>query len=145
MAVRAAPIILRGGEVPRTFDPWVAVLAPVFSDDGEVTYYVPKGTWTHFQTNEKVEGPRWVRERHGFSSIPLLVRSGAAIAIGDTEDRPDYRHEDNVMLRAYELAEEVPVTVSVGAAVFMVVRGGGTLRVIARAGVRHGSYSAELF
>ena len=51
------------------------LVAPVFSDEGDVAYYVPEGTWTHFLTGATVTGPRWVRERHGF-----LQRAAAGAA-----------------------------------------------------------------
>ena len=81
------------------------LVAPVFTEDGEVSYYVPPGTWTHFLTGEQVEGGRWVRERHGFLSVPLLVRPGAVVPVGAVDDRPDYDYADGVTLRAYALAD----------------------------------------
>ncbi|MBX6768223.1 MAG: alpha-xylosidase, partial [Actinomadura rubrobrunea] len=66
------------------------LVAPVFSADGQVAYYVPDGVWTHYLTGEQVRGGRWVRERHGFDSLPLLVRPGAVIPEGAVDDRPDY-------------------------------------------------------
>lgn len=104
------------------------LVAPVFSDDGDVSYYVPEGTWTHYLTGRTVTGPRWVRERHGFDSVPLLVRPGAVIPVGAVADRPDYDHADGVTLRAYDLGRGAQVTVSVGEVTFTVVREGDTLR-----------------
>ncbi|MEV6784556.1 alpha-xylosidase, partial [Streptomyces sp. NPDC051098] len=79
------------------------LVAPVFNDAGDVSYYVPEGTWTHLLTGEEVQGPRWVRERHGFDSVPVLVRPGAVLPIGAVDDRPDYAYADGVTLRAYGL------------------------------------------
>ncbi|MFE2507561.1 alpha-xylosidase [Streptomyces naganishii] len=104
------------------------LVAPVFSDEGEVTYYVPEGTWTDFVTGREVSGPGWVRERHGFSSVPLLVRPGAVIPVGAVEDRPDYDHADGVTLRAYRLGDGRRVAVRAGGVDFTVVREGGALR-----------------
>jgi len=55
------------------------LVAPVFSDD-VVDYYVPAGRWTNLLSGAIVEGPRWVRESHGFLSLPLLVRDGTLLA-----------------------------------------------------------------
>jgi alpha-D-xyloside xylohydrolase len=66
------------------------LVAPVFSDDGDVDVYVPSGAWTNFFDGTRVSGPGWVRQRHGFSSLPLLVRPGAVIPVGSRTDRPDY-------------------------------------------------------
>ena len=40
----------------------------------------PQGTWTHLLDGRTVTGPRWVRERHGFDSLPAAgpARHGAA-------------------------------------------------------------------
>ena len=58
------------------------LVAPVFSDDGEVDVYVPAGEWTSWWDGSTVSGPGWVRQRHGFDSLPLLVRPGAVLATG---------------------------------------------------------------
>ncbi|MFW5697879.1 MAG: alpha-xylosidase [Fimbriimonadaceae bacterium] len=66
------------------------LVAPVFSDEGDVEYYVPAGKWTKLLTGEEIEGPRWVRERHDLDSIPLLVRPDTLLPIGTRDDGPDY-------------------------------------------------------
>lgn len=77
------------------------LVAPVFSETGEVDVYLPAGTWTSLLTGERVEGGRWVRETHGFESMPLYVRPGAVIARGTRNDRPDYDLLSEVELVAY--------------------------------------------
>jgi alpha-D-xyloside xylohydrolase len=52
------------------------LVAPVFSEDGEVAYYLPEGEWTGLLSGEAVKGGRWKTEKHGFLSLPLLVRAG---------------------------------------------------------------------
>jgi alpha-D-xyloside xylohydrolase len=52
------------------------LVAPVFSEDGEVSYYIPAGEWTQLLTGETVQGGCWKTETHGFLSLPLLVRGG---------------------------------------------------------------------
>jgi alpha-D-xyloside xylohydrolase len=89
------------------------LVAPVFTEDGTVDYYVPDGEWTHYLTGETITGPRWVRERHGFDSVPLLVRPGAVLPVGATDDRPDYDYADGVTLRVYGLADGASVTTEV--------------------------------
>jgi alpha-D-xyloside xylohydrolase len=104
------------------------LVAPVFSTHGEVTYYVPAGRWTRYLTGEAVQGPGWVTETHGFDSVPLLVRPGAVLPIGNRTDRPDYDHRDGVTLRLYEPIEGV-TTVHVGDTTFTVTRDGTAIRV----------------
>lgn len=80
------------------------LVAPVF-DEHAVEYYVPEGAWTNVLTDEVVRGPRWVREEHGFDSVPLLARPGSVVPFGARTDRPDYDYAEGVQLRAYQLAE----------------------------------------
>jgi alpha-D-xyloside xylohydrolase len=89
------------------------LVAPIFAEDGEVTYYVPAGRWTHLVTGSTVQGPGWIHERHDFSDLPLLVRPGSVIATGARSDAADYDFADGVTLCAYELAEGVKVAVAV--------------------------------
>ncbi|HYN97598.1 MAG TPA: alpha-xylosidase [Pilimelia sp.] len=116
------------------------LVAPVFTDDGTVDYYVPAGTWTHLLTGERVTGPRWVRERHGFDSVPLLVRPGAVLPLGAVDGGPEYDYADGVTLGVYELAEgaavrtPVPAPAGAAGAAFVTARRAGTLRVTAESG-----------
>ncbi|WIM98817.1 alpha-xylosidase [Actinoplanes oblitus] len=109
------------------------LVAPVFSASGEVSYYVPAGRWTHYLTGEVVEGPGWVRETHGFDSVPLLVRPGAVIPVGARQDRPDYDYRDGVTLRLFDPSFDRTAVVVPGPAgadtVFTVVRAGDEVRV----------------
>jgi alpha-D-xyloside xylohydrolase len=111
------------------------LVAPVLSAAGEVSYYVPAGTWTHFMTGEQVTGPRWVTERHGFGSVPLLVRPGAVIPVGAVDDRPDYDYGEGVTLRLYEIPDGARVTtaISPGGREFVTTRAGDVIRVEAAA------------
>jgi alpha-D-xyloside xylohydrolase len=95
------------------------LVAPVMSASGDVEYYVPEGRWTRFGTTEVIEGPAWVRENHGFDSVPLLVRPGAVLPIGNRTDRPDYDYRDGITLRLHSVAEGV-TTVVVGDTTFTV-------------------------
>ncbi|MEV0126570.1 alpha-xylosidase [Streptomyces sp. NPDC050703] len=65
------------------------LVAPVFSAAGDVEFYLPEGTWTHLLTGERVRGPGWRRETHGFDGLPLYVRPGALLPLGADELRPD--------------------------------------------------------
>ncbi|MET9513603.1 alpha-xylosidase [Streptomyces sp. NPDC002994] len=117
------------------------LVAPVFSADGEVEYYVPAGTWTHLLSGEVVTGPVWRRQTYGFDSLPLFVRPGAVLPLGADDQRPDGEWLEGLTLRVYEPAalveRGVPVTVTVpdrvgaDAAVFRVVREGDCVRVTA--------------
>ncbi|WP_229075549.1 alpha-xylosidase [Actinoplanes sp. DH11] len=109
------------------------LVAPVFSAEGEVTYYVPAGRWTHYLTGETVDGPGWVTETHGFDSVPLLVRPGAVIPVGARQDRPDYDYRDGVTLRLFAPAGRTAVRVpgpGGDVTVFTVDAGGDAVTIV---------------
>jgi alpha-D-xyloside xylohydrolase len=84
------------------------LVAPVFTEDGEVDFYLPAsaaGAWTHLQTGEKKAGGRWHREKHGFMSLPLYVAPGTVLPWGAETERPDYDYAHATTLRVFELAE----------------------------------------
>ncbi len=81
------------------------LVAPVMSATGEVTFYVPAGTWTHIVTGEQLTGPAWVTQKHDFDSVPVLARPGSVIPFGAVDDRPDYAWPDGVDLRLYAPVE----------------------------------------
>lgn len=89
------------------------LVAPVMSASGEVEFYLPKGTWTDFWTGETVVGGAWRREKHGFDTVPLYVRQGAAIGIGAHADRPDYDYLDGLTVRLYGADKELDLTMPV--------------------------------
>ncbi|GAA4895091.1 alpha-xylosidase [Streptomonospora salina] len=111
------------------------LVAPVFSGDGEVEYYVPEGEWRHLLTGEAVQGPAWRREEHAFDSLPLLVRPGAVLPMGAVQERPDYDFADGVTLCVYPgggtepVRTEVPAADGSPAAVFTSRRDGDTVVV----------------
>jgi alpha-D-xyloside xylohydrolase len=80
--------------------------APVFSDDGDVSYYLPEGRWTRFIGDGApvAEGGRWQRERHGYLSLPLLARPHSVIPAGNGRS-PDYDYTDGVCFHLFELEE----------------------------------------
>ncbi|BFV55656.1 alpha-xylosidase [Kitasatospora sp. CMC57] len=80
------------------------LVAPVFSDDGTVEYYVPEGTWTNVLTGDQVIGPRWVKERHGFHTLPLLARPDSVLPLGADDQHPVSAWADGVELRVHAFA-----------------------------------------
>jgi alpha-D-xyloside xylohydrolase len=78
------------------------LVAPVFTPDGTVEYYLPAGRWTNFLSGEVVEGGRWLREQHGTLSLPLMVRPNTVLPVGAVDDRPDYEYADGVTFHVFE-------------------------------------------
>ncbi len=81
------------------------LVAPIFNEEGMAEYYLPAGTWTNFFTGEEIQGGRWLTEKHGYLSIPLMVKENSIIAIGSRDDRPDYDYGENAELKIYALQD----------------------------------------
>lgn len=105
--------------------------APLFSPDGELSYYVPQGRWTNILSGEIVEGG-WRRERHGYFSLPLLARPNSVIPLGNNKTRPDYDYADGISFQVFALADgqslSVPLYDISGSreSLFTISRGGHT-------------------
>ncbi len=77
--------------------------APIFNPEGTAACYLPRGIWTSFLPGRKIEGGCWRKERHDYMSVPLMVRPGALIATGVSDERPEYDYADGVTVQAFEL------------------------------------------
>lgn len=116
------------------------LVAPVFTAEGDVEFYVPEGTWTHLLTGETVQGPAWRRETHGFDSLPLYVRPGALLPLGADDQRADGDWLQGLTLLVTPGADGTEITVpdpeGRPAAVFRTVRDGDGIRVTAEGSAR---------
>jgi alpha-D-xyloside xylohydrolase len=118
--MRAMPIEFPGDPACDTLDRQYMLgerllVAPVFTLDGTVDYYLPAGRWTNFLSGEVVEGGRWLREQHGTLSLPLMVRPNTVLPVGAIEDRPDYEYADGVVYHVFALHEGAIATAQVPA------------------------------
>ena len=86
------------------------LVAPIFNDEGLAQYYLPAGRWTNFITGEVKVGGTFHNEKHGYLSIPLMVKENSLVAIGAKDDDPEYDYADGVILKAYELVNNAPAT-----------------------------------
>ncbi len=89
------------------------LVAPIFNEESLADYYLPAGHWTDFFTGEVKEGGRWIQEKHGYLSVPLLVKENSIVAIGAHDDKPDYDYGEDTELRIYEPAADTTVTETV--------------------------------
>ncbi|TLS49153.1 alpha-xylosidase [Paenibacillus antri] len=89
------------------------LVAPIFNDQGIAKYYVPKGRWTNWMTGEVIEGGQWREEKHGYMSLPFLVKENSLIAVGADDQRPDYDYTDGITFHAFELADGGEATATV--------------------------------
>jgi alpha-D-xyloside xylohydrolase len=108
------------------------LVAPIFTEEGTVDYYLPAGRWTNLLSGQVQEGPAWHHEKHGFLTMPLMVRPGTILPLGAIDDRPDYDYRDGVTFRVYELSDGAELTCAVSAP-----QGAGTMKLsVQRAGQR---------
>ncbi|PPH50269.1 alpha-xylosidase [Rathayibacter sp. AY1E2] len=116
------------------------LVAPVFTEDGTVEFYLPRGTWTSWWTGERIVSTgEWRREVHGFDSLPLYVREGAVIPVGARQDSAEYDYLDGLELRVFPGPDgATPVRVVAHdtgeETVFTVTRTGGEVSVDGPAG-----------
>ena len=89
------------------------LVAPVFTESGDVDFYLPEGTWTHLLSGEVKAGGRWHQEKHDFLSLPLYVAANTVIPWGSEAERPDYDFENGVTLRVFALADGATATFTV--------------------------------
>ena len=80
------------------------LVAPVFNPQGIGEFYVPEGEvpWTDWFTGERFEPGRWYRRGVPYDRIPLLVRPGAVVAVGASDDGPDYDWAAGATFRVFE-------------------------------------------
>ena len=81
------------------------LVAPVLNKEGNVSFYLPEGRWTHLLTNKVVEGGKWQQEQYDYFGLPLYVRPNSLLAMGAVKDRPDYDYADDVELHLFELED----------------------------------------
>ena len=72
------------------------VVAPIFNEEGKVTYYLPKGRWINYITGEEVYGGSYQKNIFDYLSLPLMMKPGAVIPIGSNNQKPDYEYESGV-------------------------------------------------
>ena len=82
------------------------LVAPVFSESGDVDYYLPEGTWTNFLTGQAVEGGKWRHEVHGFMSLPLMARENSLIPVGANDQKVEYDYGKGLTLHLFALKEK---------------------------------------
>lgn len=85
--------------------------APIFDEGGVVDFYLPKGKWTSFFTNEARSGPGWFKEKHGFGTLPLYVRENSVLVLGKEGCRGAvYDYAEDVEVCLYHAVEGAKAT-----------------------------------
>ncbi len=82
------------------------LVAPVFTKEGDVDYYLPEGRWTDLLSGEVVTGGRWVHEVHDFMSLPLMVRENTILPVGALDSTVEYDYSKGLAMHIFELNDE---------------------------------------
>jgi alpha-D-xyloside xylohydrolase len=91
------------------------LVAPVFSEDGVVEYYVPGGKWTDLLSGKTIDGGAWRRESVDFMHIPLLVRENTVLPMSGDEERPQWRLQDPLTLNLFQINDGADILLRVPA------------------------------
>ncbi|SPO07764.1 related to glucosidase II, alpha subunit [Cephalotrichum gorgonifer] len=79
--------------------------APIFQESGEVEFYLPKGKWTSYFTNEVKSGPGWFKEKHAFGTLPLYVRENTVLVLGNRSQAGTvYDYTKDVEVALYQVS-----------------------------------------
>lgn len=111
------------------------MVSPVFSEAGDVQFYLPEGRWTHLLNNHEAQGSRWHKQQHNFLSLPVYVRDNTLLALGNNDQKPDYAWHEGTAFQLFNLDEgrealcEVPAADSSVIFTLKVKREGNTLTV----------------
>ena len=81
------------------------LVAPVFSEDGTVNFYLPEGTWTHLLDGHQLQGGRWYEEKYDFFSLPLFVRENCILPVGGEDHQVAYDYTENTTYLAGHFTE----------------------------------------
>ena len=90
------------------------LVAPVFSEDGKVSYYLPDGTWSNLLDGRRLEGGRWLTDVCDFSTIPLFVRPGSILAMSRDQTSPQWTVHDALDLHVYPTGSDFTAAATLG-------------------------------
>jgi alpha-D-xyloside xylohydrolase len=93
------------------------LVAPLFSADGVVQFYVPEGEWYGLLDGKMRKGPGFFTETHDVFSMPVLLRPRTAVTyvLVAHPENPTYDYTDNVrvLINARREDEDFDVVVNV--------------------------------
>jgi alpha-D-xyloside xylohydrolase len=89
------------------------LVAPIFNDRGESSYYLPQGPWFNLIDGRCMFGGRWIAETHDYMSIPLFAPSGSIIPRGSCDNKADYEYSQGVRFDIYNIEEGQNLTSTV--------------------------------
>lgn len=112
------------------------LVAPVFSEDGVCSFYLPKGgVWTDIQSGEQLDGGSWYTKKYDYFGLPLYAKPNSIIVYGNFEKTVEYDYTDGMKIVVYGLDDgstaecEVFSKEAEPAAQIKAVRSGSTITV----------------
>ncbi|ALS01838.1 alpha-xylosidase [Enterococcus silesiacus] len=84
------------------------MIAPVFTETGQVDYYLPEGKWTHLLNGEYKEvgkNGQWQTETHDYLSLPVWVKENTILVTAHKEHQSvAYAYNDTIAIHCYQLS-----------------------------------------
>lgn len=81
------------------------LVAPIFNAEGKAEYYLPKGRWVHLLTGECREGGRYYEEPYNYFGLPLYMRPGCIVPIGENKHEVEYKYNVGTTFHVAPLAD----------------------------------------
>ena len=87
--------------------------APVLDESGIAEFYLPAGEWYDLfsdVTAPPVTGGRWMRRRCSYLEMPVYIRQGTVMVLGDFRGNAEYDYLDRAEVRLCGIADGSTVT-----------------------------------
>lgn len=81
------------------------IVAPVFSEDGQCRFYLPKGNFTNLLTGQKESGGVFMTEKYDYFNLPVYVKENSMLAMGE-DAHVVYDYSKNIDIHVYELTNK---------------------------------------
>jgi alpha-D-xyloside xylohydrolase len=81
------------------------LVSPVFSQDGWVTTYLPRGHWQDWWSGAILDGPRTISQQVPLERIPLYLRENSIVPLGPERNFVAERPVDPLTLEMYVTSE----------------------------------------
>ena len=89
--------------------------APVFDESGIAEFYLPQGEWYDLFAGVSapaVTGGRWIRRKCSYLEMPVYVRQGSILVLGDYQGRTEYDYLDGAEVLLCGIADGTTVSCS---------------------------------
>jgi alpha-D-xyloside xylohydrolase len=81
------------------------LVSPVVREDGMVTTYLPRGTWTDWWTDALHQGPATIRRKVPLDELPIYARDESLVVLGPERSHVGERPADPLTVEAFVTSE----------------------------------------